>query len=135
MLLIIDKQWRISLPDSYICKYKNRELFISNCPGTDTIMVSPTIFDGSIHCHFDDRKRFILPSRLRRAIDIKPGDVLDCSIQSDGQLFLQRIPYLSCNHCIFCNIQLEDTYLVFKGKKVCINCISHLKELIEALPD
>ena len=70
----------------------------------------------------DELGRVVLPSVLRRTLDIEVKDSLE--IYVDGsQIILKKYEPA----CIFCDTTKDIT--VFKGKNVCPKCLKELKSL------
>ena len=69
----------------------------------------------------DELGRIVLPIELRRTLDISVRDTLEIFVEDDKIILKKYHPA-----CIFCN----DARNVqpFKGKLVCHNCITLLKE-------
>ena len=133
MLLSIDKQYRITIPKS-VNFIAEKEFFINNEPGSfDTVILSPKFFRDSIKCHLDDRRRFILPSILRKTLKVAPRSILEMTYSNDGCILIKKLSEPK-SRCIFCDSNLGNTYVVYNGEKVCPKCLSSLKKLTEALP-
>lgn len=69
----------------------------------------------------DELGRIVLPIEMRRTLDIAERDALEIFVDGDSIILRKYQPA-----CIFC----ENTkdIINFKGKNVCPECISKLKE-------
>lgn len=67
----------------------------------------------------DNLGRVVLPIELRRALKIEVRDPIEIYVNND-EICLKK----HSQSCVFCgnNEQLKE----YKGKKICINCISKL---------
>ncbi len=73
----------------------------------------------------DDMGRLVIPSEIRRAMDIKIGDNVQMSIEGE-RLILEKFSA----GCIFC-AGTEDL-VCYQGKHVCSRCLKTLKETVIA---
>ena len=70
----------------------------------------------------DQLGRIVIPSELRKVMDISPDDKLEIFV--DGQkIILRKFEY----SCIFCN-ESEDL-VSYKSKMVCPSCLKKLREV------
>lgn len=69
----------------------------------------------------DELGRIVLPIEMRRTLDIAERDALEIFVDGDSIILRKYQPA-----CIFC----ENTkdIITFKGKNVCPECISKLRE-------
>lgn len=70
----------------------------------------------------DDLGRIVIPSELRRALEISSGDALELSCQGDALVLRKFSPA-----CIFCGGLGE--MLTYQGKNVCAHCVRQIKSI------
>ena len=70
----------------------------------------------------DELGRIVLPSEIRKKMDIAVKDPLEIFTDGDRIIFQKYHP-----SCIFCN-RVEDIYF-FADKRVCGECLEKLKSL------
>lgn len=68
----------------------------------------------------DDLGRIVIPKELRRTLDIEIKDALEI-YQDAEQIILKKYEPA----CIFCGEASRIKY--FRGKNICLNCLSDLK--------
>ena len=71
----------------------------------------------------DELGRIVLPSEIRKILDINPKDAVEFFMDGDKIVIQKYQP-----SCIFC--QTTDRVIFFKGKLICAECIEHLKKQI-----
>ncbi|MCE7884565.1 MAG: AbrB/MazE/SpoVT family DNA-binding domain-containing protein [Actinobacteria bacterium ATB1] len=69
----------------------------------------------------DDLGRIVLPAEIRRAFDIRVGDLLDISVQG-SQIVLGKVE----ERCIFCGTDVD--LVRHHDKLVCLVCRKSLAE-------
>ena len=69
----------------------------------------------------DELGRIVLPIEMRRTLDIAEKDALE--IYAEGESIILR-KYQAA--CVFCNS--TKNIVSFKGRNVCADCISRLRE-------
>ncbi len=69
----------------------------------------------------DDLGRIVLPSQLRRSLDLQCGDELEVYMEDDCLVLKKFAPA-----CIFCGGIQE--LRAFRGKNVCKNCMQIMKD-------
>jgi transcriptional pleiotropic regulator of transition state genes len=67
----------------------------------------------------DDLGRIVIPIELRRALEISIKDPIEIYIDGEYVMLKKFTPL-----CYFCGSQ--DKLVLFKGKKVCQDCINDL---------
>ncbi len=70
----------------------------------------------------DNLGRIVIPSSVRRQMDIKSGDFLEILTDGDGIYLKKYYPT-----CVFCN-EGRDT-VTFSGKPVCRTCLREINKL------
>ena len=70
----------------------------------------------------DELGRIVLPSEMRRTLDIAEKDALEIYVEGSSVILKKYKP-----SCIFCDGTKDIT--VFKGKNVCPKCLKELKNL------
>lgn len=69
----------------------------------------------------DELGRVVLPSELRKNLNINIKDSLEIYVSGDSIILKKYSPT-----CIFCNS--SDNIEIFKGKNVCKKCLNQLKD-------
>ena len=69
----------------------------------------------------DELGRIVIPKEMRTKMDISSSDPIEIYVEGD-KIILQKYE----NACMFCGGGINLT--AFKGKKICAECISELKE-------
>ncbi len=69
----------------------------------------------------DDLGRIVIPSQLRKGMDLQPGDTLELYMEED-RLVLQRFSPA----CVFCGGIRE--LMTYQGKNICARCVHTIKE-------
>ncbi len=64
----------------------------------------------------DELGRIVLPSELRRTLDINPRDTLEIFVDGEGIILRKYQP-----QCIFCSD--SEGIRIFKGKNICEKCL------------
>lgn len=67
----------------------------------------------------DQLGRVVLPAEVRRRFGIRPGDMIEISVDSDA-ILLSKVE----DRCVFCSGAAD--LIEFSGKRVCPACISRL---------
>lgn len=70
----------------------------------------------------DELGRIVLPSEMRRTLDIEEKDALEIYVEGSSVILKKYKP-----SCIFCDTTKD--IVVFKGKNICPKCLKELKEL------
>ncbi len=70
----------------------------------------------------DQFGRVVLPSELRRVMNVAPGDVVEF-YTDPGAIIIKKYEIT----CVFCS--QADDLVEFEGKKVCPECLEKLKKL------
>ena len=70
----------------------------------------------------DSFGRIVLPSELRKVMDVKAGDKLEFFTE-ENRVIIKKYEI----SCLFCSNQ--DDLIDFEGKKICPVCLSKLKEI------
>ncbi len=70
----------------------------------------------------DDLGRVVIPSELRKALQLKSGDLLELRAEEDRLVLKKFTP-----GCIFCGS--IHSLVRYEGKDVCANCIRILKNV------
>ncbi|MFA5785871.1 MAG: AbrB/MazE/SpoVT family DNA-binding domain-containing protein [Actinomycetota bacterium] len=70
----------------------------------------------------DDLGRIVLPSEMRKHLDLKVGDALDIALQ-DESIVLRKV----ADSCVFC--RSTDDLHIFRDKRVCKSCTEALGSL------
>ena len=70
----------------------------------------------------DSFGRIVLPSELRKVMDVKAGDNLEFFTE-DNRVIIKKYEIT----CLFCSNQ--DDLIDFEGKKICPECVEKLKKL------
>ena len=73
--------------------------------------------------NIDELGRIVIPKEIRTNMDIKHGDPVEIFIDGEKIILSKYHP-----SCLFCG-EMDDV-VVFKGKKICRNC---LKEMTKSL--
>lgn len=68
----------------------------------------------------DELGRVVLPSELRRVMDIREKDTVEISV--DGECIVMK---KYCPSCLFCG-SFSDL-LIYRGKNICRNCVRELR--------
>lgn len=68
----------------------------------------------------DQLGRVVLPAEVRREFGIRPGDLVEISVDS-GAIVLSKVE----DRCVFCSSQ--DALVEFSGKLVCRVCVLALR--------
>ena len=68
----------------------------------------------------DELGRIVIPKEMRTKMDISSSDPIEIYVEGD-RIILQKYQ----NACMICGSNTDLT--VFKGKKICAECISELK--------
>ncbi len=69
----------------------------------------------------DDLGRIVIPSELRRTLEINSGDELELFCEGDTLLLRKFSPA-----CVFCG-SIEDM-VCYRGKNICMKCIREIKK-------
>jgi transcriptional pleiotropic regulator of transition state genes len=65
----------------------------------------------------------VLPSELRRQLEINEGDLIEIAVDDDGRIVLEKVAH----RCVFCRSTGPGTELrEFEHKLVCEPCITRL---------
>lgn len=70
----------------------------------------------------DELGRIVLPIELRRAFDIREGDLLDIAVDDERILLTKRRA-----SCAFCAATAE--LRTFRERRVCASCLAELQRL------
>lgn len=70
----------------------------------------------------DDLGRIVLPVELRRAFDIREGDLLEVSTE-DGRILLSKRQ----DSCTFCSS--EENLSMYRERRLCQNCKEEIQRL------
>ena len=70
----------------------------------------------------DELGRIVLPVELRRAFDIREGDLLDVAVEDDRIVLTKRRA-----SCAFCGATAE--LRTFRERRVCASCLAELQRL------
>lgn len=70
----------------------------------------------------DQFGRVVLPSELRRVMNVSSGDIVEF-YTDPGAIILKKYEI----SCLFCD--QEDDLIDFEGKKICKDCLAKLKKL------
>lgn len=68
----------------------------------------------------DELGRIVLPSELRKILNIEIKDSLEIYVSGDSIILKKYLP-----SCIFCGN--SDNIEIFKGKNICKKCLNQLK--------
>ena len=69
----------------------------------------------------DELGRIVLPSEIRKILDINPKDAIEFFMDGDRIIIQKYQP-----SCIFCNN--TDNVIFFSNKLICSDCANKLKE-------
>ena len=67
----------------------------------------------------DQLGRVVLPAEVRRQFGIRPGDLIEISVDSDS-ILLSKVE----DRCVFCSASAD--LVEFSGKLVCPGCLNRL---------
>ena len=70
----------------------------------------------------DDLGRVVIPMTFRKMLGINPGDMLDMSLNENGEIIITK----TCVSCVFC--ASSENLQKFESKHVCAECIKKLSE-------
>jgi transcriptional pleiotropic regulator of transition state genes len=70
----------------------------------------------------DELGRIVLPVELRRAFDLREGDLLDIAVEDDRIVLTKRRAA-----CAFCGATAE--LRSFRERRVCASCLAELQRL------
>ena len=76
---------------------------------------------GSVR-KIDDLGRFVLPSEIRAALNIKLKDSIEIYTENDRIILKKYQPA-----CIFCDS--VNGIVIFEGKRICEECLAKLKNI------
>lgn len=69
----------------------------------------------------DDLGRIVIPSEIRKTLDLNRKDPMEIYLDGDMILLKKHMP---C--CIFCGE--ADDVILFKGKLICKNCVKEMNK-------
>ncbi len=69
----------------------------------------------------DDLGRVVIPSELRKALDIQSGDLMELFVQEEGLVLRKFV-----TGCVFCGS--SQGLVCYEGKYICQRCLSYLKK-------
>lgn len=70
----------------------------------------------------DELGRIVLPIEMRNCMDLKNKDSVEIFVDDDKIILRKHVPA-----CIFCGN--ADNIVFFDDKRICLECLSKLKEL------
>ena len=71
----------------------------------------------------DDLGRIVLPSELRKLLNLKVSDSVEIYVSGESIILKKYLPA-----CIFCDS--ADNVITFKGKNICKKCLKQMGEKI-----